>query len=168
MSQAPPTRRRWFQFGIGTVLAAVTAVAVLAACYAIFDRCRAGLGLLSAAEFEQRVSRADGLVHAIYDYKRRTGLWPKDSKIAGLEGVPDPGYHWHYQWLGENDAPMLIIYPVMHCDAKYRFPENSSLPLRISNEWQVSGEVPWKTVKFTAIPPSSDEIPDHGVVQSNR
>jgi hypothetical protein len=152
MNDSPATSRSWYQFTLRELLV-FALIVVLAS--VLLDSCRRGMGLLSDGEFAQRVARGDPLVQAVYDYKARTGTWPKELTATELAGVPEPDYRWQYQWRDEKTPPVLILSPIMHCTATYHFPNDSTPADRVENNWKISGEsVRWESVKSTAVPPA--------------
>jgi hypothetical protein len=151
MNDSPSNARPWYQFSLRELFLWVLFIGVAAV---LLNSCRKGMGLLSDGEFADRVAQGDPLVQAVYDYKARTGEWPQELTPDVLAGAAHPGYHWDYLWRDETIPPKLILWPVMHCNATYQFPDYASQPVQINNDWAISGEsVRWKSVKSKAIPP---------------
>jgi hypothetical protein len=130
----------------------VLAVLVVAACV-IVESCRKTVGLLSHSEMDARVKSADAVVQSVYDYRTRTGSWPKDNAFPELIRAAKPEYHWHYQYRGDDEPPFVTMMPAMHTLGTYRFPNYAAPDPEFANTWKFSGDMlgHWKPIESTAV-----------------
>ncbi|HEY1600840.1 MAG TPA: hypothetical protein VGG64_14625 [Pirellulales bacterium] len=95
-----PTRRRWFQFGLGTMLLVITALAVGLGWELNFVRARRA--------FDMR-ARAEGAGYAFPASASLSASWPEAMRDGEYETRWPPRVPMWREWLGDQPYGLVMV-----------------------------------------------------------